>query len=340
MIAAHLLDVICSHGGAVRTRARVERILTDDGRARGVRLLDGEEIKAPVVVSGSDLKRTYLELLGADQVRPRTLRRVERMRMALPIFCVYLGLDFDLSDRLQNSNYYLFGSEDVEQAYSSCYRGIFPTDPPLYLSSGTLKDPHNPKGAPAGCSTLEIMTVAPAGYSEWRVERGPAAGERYSRNPSYRAFKERAADLMIEGATKLIPDLRDHIIWSEAATPITHERYTLASGGTAYGLEHSPQQWGLHRPRARTEIEGLYLAGASTFYAHGVLGVMLGGVACAGAILARDLRREIERGAVFADIGKLSAGGEGWDPLEACRRHSDSTPPPREPAGLHREEAS
>jgi phytoene dehydrogenase-like protein len=322
VIAAHLLDVVRSHGGEVRTQARVEQILIEDGRAAGVRLSGGEEIRAPVVVSNADLKRTYLEMVGVEHLRPRTVDRLRRMRMALPLFCVYLGLDIDLSDRLPNSNQYLFGDWDIESSYGECYAGRFPAQPPLYLSSGSLKDPDNAAAAPPGCSTLEIMTVAPPDPAHWQLAEGAARSRRYSRDPAYREMKQRVTERLIDSATELIADLRDHIVWQEAATPITHERYTLASGGTGYGLEHSPDQWGLRRPRTHTEVDGLFLVGASTFFAHGALGVMLGGLACAGAILGRDLRAEVAAGAVFADPSRLTAGGQGWDPLEACRRHS------------------
>jgi all-trans-retinol 13,14-reductase len=329
VIAAHLLDVVRSHGGAVRTRARVQKILVEGGRVGGVRLASGEELHAPVVVSNADLKRTYLDLVGAELLSRRTLARLRRMRMSLPLFCVYLGLDVDLRDRMPNTNYLLFPSWDAESSYRDCYEGRFPAKPPVYLTAATVKDPYTRALAPHGCSSLQLMTIAPAQRSHWRVGNDDAPGDRrYSRTPSYRALKRELSERMIDGAAELIPGIREHIVWKEAATPITHERYTLASGGTSYGLEHSPDQWGLHRPRSKTEIGGLFLAGASTFYAHGVLGVMLGGVACAGAVLGRDLHAEIAKGAVFADPARLNPGGPDWDPLEACRRLS------RKPARL------
>lgn len=326
VLAAHLLDVVRSHGGDVRTQARVEKILVDRGRAIGVRLSRGEELRAPVVISNADLKRTYVDLVGSEQLCPKTLSRLSRLRMSLPLFCVYLGLDIDLRERMPNTNYYLFPDWDTESFYRDCYEGRFPQEPPVYLSAASVKDPHTKALAPPGCSSVQLMTIAPAQHSYWRVHEGPAAGERYSRNPAYRAVKQDLTERMIDGAAQLVPEIREHIVWQEAATPITHERYTLATGGTSYGLEHSPDQWGLRRPRPKTEIDGLFLAGASTFYAHGVLGVMLGGVACASAVLGRDLRTEIARGAVFADPARLRAGGPDWDPLEACRRLSRKQP--------------
>jgi phytoene desaturase len=322
VIAANLLEVIHAHGGRVRTRARAERIELDAGRVAGVRLADGEQLRAPVVISDADLKRTFLELVGPQHLTRLTRSRLESRRMSLPLFCVYLGLDVDLRERMANTNYYLFADWDQESAYDACYHGRFPAKPPVYMTVASVKDPHTRAIAPPGCTSLQLMTIAPPQHAFWRVDQEPTANERYSRNPAYRAVKDEMAERVIDEATRLLPDIREHIVWKEAATPITHERYTLATGGTSYGLEHSPDQWGLRRPRPKTEIDGLFLAGASTFYAHGVLGVMLGGVACASAVLKRDLRAEIAAGRVFADPARLPAHGPDWDPLQACRRLS------------------
>jgi all-trans-retinol 13,14-reductase len=194
------------------------------------------------VVSNADLKHTYLELVGPEHLRPRTLARVGRMRMSLPLFCVYLGLDIDLRERIPNTNYLLFPDWDIESAYRDCYEGRFPENPPIYLTAASVKDPYTTALAPPGCSSLEIMTIAPSEHSHWHVDEGPAAGERYSRKPAYRAVKDEITEKLIDGAAQVIPDMREHIVWKEATTPITLERYTLASGGTSYGLEHSPDQ--------------------------------------------------------------------------------------------------
>ncbi|MDO8611808.1 MAG: NAD(P)/FAD-dependent oxidoreductase, partial [Dehalococcoidia bacterium] len=112
VLPAHLVDVVRSHGGEVRTRAGVQRILVEGGRAAGVRLATGEELRAPVVVSNADLKRTYLEMIGEEHLSPQTVARVRQYRMALPIFCVYLGLDIDLRGRLPNSNWWYYTTFD------------------------------------------------------------------------------------------------------------------------------------------------------------------------------------------------------------------------------------
>ncbi|HSP56315.1 MAG TPA: NAD(P)/FAD-dependent oxidoreductase, partial [Dehalococcoidia bacterium] len=319
VFAARLVDALRANGGELRTQVRVERILVDDGRATGVRLTTGEVIGAPIVVSNADLKRTYLELLGQEYVKPETATRIKQLKMALPLFVVYLGLDTDLRGRIPNTNYLYFPSYDVEGMYGDCFEGRLPRDLMLYITSGSVKDPDSERIAPPGYTSLEIMTLVPADYPLWDIEEGPAAGEKYHRKPGYRSAKEQLTEAMIDGAERIIPGLKEHIIWKEAATPITQERYTLSTGGTSYGIELSPEQFGPARPGAITEVGGLFVVGASTMYAHGIAGVMRGGIACAGAVLGLDLMGEVMAGRVFGNPATPIGAGPGWDPWTASR---------------------
>ncbi|HQR29090.1 MAG TPA: NAD(P)/FAD-dependent oxidoreductase, partial [Anaeromyxobacteraceae bacterium] len=61
-IAEGATRVVEAAGGAVRVRAEVERILVEGGRAVGVRLASGEELRAPVVISDAGARATFLRL--------------------------------------------------------------------------------------------------------------------------------------------------------------------------------------------------------------------------------------------------------------------------------------
>jgi all-trans-retinol 13,14-reductase len=330
VLAAHLVDVIGTHGGEVRTNVRVNKLLIKGGRATGVRLDDGQMLHAPVVVSNADIKRTYLELVGREHLTAGTVGRIERYRMALPLFSLYLGLDIDVSDRMPNTNYWVYPHADVEALYQACHAGQLPAELPFFLSSASVKNPDHPQTAPPGHSTVEVMTIVPPDYRFWDIAEGPAAGETYSRNPEYLAIKDKLTEALIEAAGRVIPGLREHIVFQEASTPITQERFTLSSGGACYGLELAVDQMGPRRPRPTTEIKGLYLTGASTIFCHGIVGSMTGGVGTASAVLRRDLFAEIRSGRVFGDPARLTAGGPGWDPLMASKPRARRRPVRRE----------
>jgi all-trans-retinol 13,14-reductase len=315
VVPAHLIDVIQTHGGQVRCKARVNRILIEDGAATGVELDGGEQLRAPIVVSGADLKRTYLDLVGRDHLAPATVARVEGYRMAPPLFSVYLGLDTDLADQMPNSTYWCFPHTDMESIYRDAAEGRIPDESPIFLTSASTKDPGNPHAAPAGHSTLEVMCISPQG-AVW------PDGEAYSRDPEYRAVKDRLTEQLIDRATAVIPHLRKHIVWQEASSPVTHERFTLSTGGSCYGIEMAADQIGPRRPGPRTEIRGLWLTGASTTWGAGIVGAVSGGMGTAGAILRRPLSAEVKAGAVIADPAKLTPIGPDWDPLAASKPSS------------------
>jgi phytoene dehydrogenase-like protein len=324
-LAAHLLDVIQTHGGRVRTHARVEHIAVESGHVRGVRLQTGEDIRSDVVISAADIKQTYLRLLDPGAVSSRWRERVEGFRMATPLFCVYLGIELDLRESMPNTNYWCHPDYDPEAAYGVAATGGLSDHPPVYITSASVKDPDGHGHAPPGCSTLELMTWTTPSTDAWGVPGADPATDRYSKDPAYRQAKATLTEQLIDVAEDVLGDLRPHVRWQEAATPLTHERYTLSTNGASYGIELATDQTGPRRPAPRTPVAGLFLAGASARRGHGIVGALAGGRDAASNVLERDLASEVDKGAVFADVERLTAGGPGFDALAACRRLQDKT---------------
>jgi phytoene dehydrogenase-like protein len=315
VIAGRLVEAIRAYGGEVRTRAPVANIRVENGRVAGVVLGKGEEIDAPVVVSNADLKRTVRDLVGEEHFSPETAERVRAFRMALPLFVVYLGLDIDLAEQgIPNTNYHIWGDYDIEGAYAQLDEGKIPDNDWGFITVSTLKDPVSSHLAPKGCSNVQVMTLAPLDYGLWHVEKGPADGGRYHRDPEYRREKAALTERLIGIAERVFPGVRDHIEWKEAATPVTQERFTRSTGGTSYGIELSCDQIGPLRLGPETEIPGLYLCGASAPSGHGIAGVMRGGLIAAGAVLETDLLGLVRSGEVFGDRAQLPALRDDWDP--------------------------
>jgi hypothetical protein len=143
--------------------------------------------------------------------------------------------------------------------------------------------------------------------------------------------KEKFAEAVLDTTSTVIPDLREHIVFRDASTPITQERFTLSTGGACYGLEMTLDQLGPFRPDVTTPISGLYLAGASTKHQHGIVATLNGGAGTAGAILGRDLLDEMRAGAVYVDPSRLPVDPPDWDPLVVARPGSPIRRTPRRP---------
>ncbi len=318
VIAARLVESIEAHGGEVRTLARVTGIEVEQGKVRGVRLASGETISAPVVISNADLLRTIVELIPSSCRPPAMVELAASAQMSLALVCLYVIVDFELAGRVPNTNYHVFEDYDLDGFFDSLERGDAGVGVPYaYLSFPSVKDPTNQRVCAPGHGNFQVMTMAPRGYASFGIEGEPSRGDSYRRHAPYRHRKEWYSLQLLAHAEKILGPLDGHTVRLECATALTQERYTLSTGGTSYGLAHVPSQSGRQRPDYRTDIDGLYLAGASTRAGHGVAGTMIGGLACAGAVLDRPLLAEVFMGTRLADGSEL--GEVGADPVEVCR---------------------
>jgi len=324
MIAARLVEAIRAYGGEVRTRSAVERIRVENGRVVGVTLEGarherGIDVDAPVVVSNADLKRTVHELVGDEHFEASTVEAVKSYRMSIPLFIVYLGLDVDyVAQGLPNTNYFLWGSYDIEGIYSQLEAGKMPDEDFVYITVTSVRDPHSRQVAPEGYSNVQVMTLVPREYDVWNVKRGPADGGYYHRDPEYRRRKQQLVDRLMASAERILPDVGRHVDWQESASPVTQERFTHSTGGTSYGIEFALDQMGPLRIGPETEVTGLYLAGASTPSGHGIGPVMRSGVVAAGAALGRSLLADVLAGNVLGDPSLLSDADAPFDPWNEC----------------------
>lgn len=319
MIPARLMQVIEACGGEVRTLSLVDQITIDDGRATGVRLENGEELVAPIVVSNADYRRTIQHLVGSDNVQPGTATWAADARMALGLVCVYVAVDKVLDG--PNTNYFVYPDYRTDELYAELDAGQMPDSkiPFAYVALASRKDPGNPELCPPGHTNFQIMTLAPRGYEYWGVETGPAEGGSYRRDEIYRQRKQELTERLLDAAEEVLGPVRDNIVHIEMATTLSHERYIRSSEGTSYGYMHSPDQVGANRPQYRTEIDGLWVVGAGTVGGHGVAGAMTGGVFCASDILDRALIAEIYMGERLVDPDSIPPDPDDFDPLEYCR---------------------
>jgi phytoene dehydrogenase-like protein len=288
-IVEALLSVIKDGGGEVRLRSKVERIIVEGGKTVGVELASGEELRAPIVLSNADAKRTFLEMVGEEHLSPAFAQRVKNYRMALPLFIIYMAMEVDPSELgLPSTNLYLLPAYDVEEQFAACYEGRFPDRPAVFMPMASLKDPLSENIAPRGYTNLQLMSVAPAQPQAWGVSQGPASAPTrsgYRHTPPYLAAKREMEERMLRVVEEMMPGFIRRVVWQESASPLTQERFTLSSGGTSYGLEHALDQSMAVRVPYQTEVPGLWMVGANTLFGHGYFGCMMGGRTAASMIL-------------------------------------------------------
>jgi all-trans-retinol 13,14-reductase len=295
VIADRLSERIEALGGTIHLRTPVERILIEGGRACGVRLAPraGEaarDVRAKLVVSNADIKRTLVELVGPAHLPASWITRAEGFEMAAALFITFVGLRGDGRELgMTSSNTWQFDGYDVEEFYRGAAAGEgMPSLRGCYVTSASLKDPSNAlHHAPIGHTNVEIMTIVPGASARWGATPD-AASWGYKHGATYLERKGAVEADMMRRLEMLFPGAKERVVLTESASPMSHARFTGATDGTGYGLAATPEQFMQARPGYRGPVPGLYLAGASTRAGHGVVGAMMGGRAAAARIL-KDL---------------------------------------------------
>lgn len=295
-ISDALAETIEGAGGRICLRRGVERILFDGDRAAGVvlepdRSGERQEVKARVVLSNADVKRTFLELIGVERLRPAEVERSGQWSMASALFLTCLGLRGSAAEvGLRPTNLWQFDGYDFDHFYAHARQhGVLPIRG-CYITSAAAKDPSGPAHAPPGHTTVEVMCLVPGEAARWGADEGGIDRRRYRNNSVYQELKQRVEDEMIDRFERLVPGAAGRIAFRESATPVTQSRYTRSTAGGSYGLAAIPAQFNRARPTARTRFPGLYLCGASTQGGHGIVGTLVGGRIAARSVLA-DLGR-------------------------------------------------
>lgn len=257
-LTRHLEDTFVGHGGEVRLRSEVSAITVADGRVTGVRLADGAEIAAPVVVSAVAPSLTVDTLVGAalpDEVRAR-YRRVDhrgsylQMHFALdgiPEFAEPYGM---LNDPELHSTIGIFSTpEELQQQWEDARRGIVPADPSIAWQIPSVQDPEL---APPG-------KHASSAFALWFPVEGSG---------DYGAQKREMGQRVIDKIARLAPNFERLILRHTTFTPRHMSTMFGAPGGDfCHGLVH-PEQMGPNRPGPRgfgdqeLPVEGLYLGSA------------------------------------------------------------------------------
>jgi len=291
-IAQELLATVADTGGWTRIRADVKEIMLAGGRAVGVRLANGEELRAPIVISAIGAGATVTRLLPETAYGREWTGALARLRPAPAHVCLYMGFKGDIRKAGAGPNnlwFYETWVGEVDGWYVSS-GGPVGESPVLYVSFPSLKDPLHDPGADLR-HTGEIVTFVPwETFLPWRDKRW------MHRGGDYDGFKRRMRDAMLAQLFRRLPGLEPMLDHAELSTPITTDHFVRAPRGSIYGLESTPERFGCKWLRPRTPIPGLYLAGVDVSgpgVVAGAAGGAFAAVAAAPADAMRWLRRSV-----------------------------------------------
>lgn len=278
-IVKAMTNAIKRHGGEVRVKMNVEKILVENNTAHGVQLDTGEIIKAKRIISNADPSITYLNLVGREHLSKKLAKRLDTTKYSVTSLILFLTVDMDVTAAgIDSGNNWVFRSEDVDAQFDDLInKDITEGDefPALFMSCTTLKDPVSYNGR---YHSFEIVTYVD--YANLPDFKGV---EDYHCE-DYQIFKEKVTAKFMNTVERMLPGARKNTVQVELGTPKTNQFFVNSTNGNVYGTEKTLKYVGPFAYRNKSEINNLYLCGASTL-SHGVAGATYSGVETAAKIL-------------------------------------------------------
>lgn len=251
-----LVNLLEERGAHVRCDAPVTRILIENGRAVGVELENGKQLKSDIVVSNADTAWTYKNLVDKKYRNHWTDRKIANGKYSMSLFVWYFGTKKQYHDVPHHM--IMLGPRYRELLTDIFKRHKLADDFSLYLHRPSASDP---SVAPAGCDAFYVLAPVPhlGSGTDWSKQAEP--------------FRQSIQDLLEK---TVMPGLGAEVISQKLMTPQDFKDRLWSYQGAAFGLEPLLLQSAWFRPHNRSEdVPGLYMVGAGTHPGAGVPGVLM-----------------------------------------------------------------
>jgi phytoene dehydrogenase-like protein len=260
-----LVKGLKQHGGQLRLKAHVEKILVEKGRAVGIQLRNGDRIRARQAVVSNASAWDSMKLLKGQPIPAEFAAQRQGMPTCPSFMHLHVGIDggIDGTDLPSDLPCHHIVVNDWQKGVTAPQNVVLVSIPSLLDSSL----------APPGKHAIHVYTPGNEPYELWaKLERGSAA---------YEQQKQERAEVMWQALERIIPDVRSRCEVTLVGTPLTHEHFLRRHRGS-YGPAIRAGE--ALFPGAKTPVDGLLCCGDSTFP-----GIGLPAVAASGMIAANTL---------------------------------------------------
>ncbi|MCL4535575.1 MAG: NAD(P)/FAD-dependent oxidoreductase [Bacteroidetes bacterium] len=252
-------------GGEATYKARVKEILVEDDRAVGVRLIDGSQHRADIVVSAADGYSTIFEMLGGRYIDARIEDRYRNWKLFRPMVMISFGLARAFVGEPPMSFVILRDPFEVgAQAIGQIFVRVFN---------------YSSKFAPPGRTLLQASFE-----TEWDYWSELRAADHLR----YDAEKERVAADVLRRLEAHYPGISSQVEMTDVATPFITWRYTRNYKGAFEGWLPTPEAITTSIARTLPGLANFYMAGQWVMPGGGVLPCLASGRQAAQIICRRD----------------------------------------------------
>jgi phytoene dehydrogenase-like protein len=282
-ISNAIADAARELGVEIRTEAPVAKVLMNNGRAKGVVLDNGDEIRCDVVSSSLDPRLTFIKMVGKEHLPADFVEDVNRYKFrgssgkvnlalsGLPNFTCLPGEGRHLRGAISISP----AVEYMERAYDDAKYGRYSRRPYIDMVIPTLTDP---SVAPPGKHIMSCFVQ----YAPYHLKEG-----------TWDQKREEFGDTVVDTISEYAPNLRSLILHRQILTPLDIETKFGLSEGNIFQGELTLEQLFFLRPapgwaQYRTPVRSLYMCGSATHPGGGIMGAP--GLNAAHMIL-RDWKR-------------------------------------------------
>lgn len=203
--AAHACArVLLENGGKFFTKGKVEKVLIENGTAKGIRLADGTEVAAKIVVAGTDPYQTCFDLVGPEHFGTEIAKKVKNLERSLTCITWYTWAirepaDYKAADYnpdINETHWLVLGSRDIEylmrEAYLRRMGQIPPTPEIVNFHHHSLADKtQSPDGKHVIGSEIHTVPAYSMTEREWmkykkfHAEETMATWREYMKNMSW-----------------------------------------------------------------------------------------------------------------------------------------------------------
>ena len=254
-------------GGKMTFNATVEKVLVEDNAAVGVRLADGSEQRADVVISAADLHATLYDMLD-DRY---TGRRLASLFRDWPLFTPLMLVSF--------------GVKGAIKRYPPV--NVFFLKRPLTIGGKSidrfmLRDYSYDRAMNPGDRTV-IQGEIETDYDYW-------TGLRKKDEAAYYKEKDRVARMVLDSLEDFYPGIKAKVEMTDVATPYTYVRYTRNYRGAFEGWIMTGASLISPVPKTLPGLRNFYLAGQWVEPGGGVPTAVVSGRKCIKRVCRDDGR--------------------------------------------------